>query len=163
MPRTDWENETLALIHDTEKEKRSAELACERARQAIQEKDHALTYLHEALEHYRRKHDLPLTSDASPIAEEEYGHLGPSEAVEKWASRHNGDVVTKDLARALQNTQIYLKYGNAYNAVYTVLKRNPHYQKVNPGHYRQHLNGDKGTVSDAERRFYQLPPSDPPP
>ena len=149
MPHTDWEHVTLSLIHDTEREKRCAELAFERARQAIQEKEHVLTYLREALEHYRRKHDLPLADDASPIAEEEYGHLGPSEAVEKWASQHNGDVVTKDLARALQHTQIYLKYGKAYNAVYTVLKRNPHYQKINSGHYRQKSNG-RVPVPDAD-------------
>ena len=132
-----WERETLSLLHDAEKEKRNAELALEKVRQTIQSKEQDILALRLALEHYRRKYGLPSDPIPSTVADEEYGHLGPSAAVEQWADRHNDEVVLKELAGELLRTNVYKDYRVAYNSIYTVLKRSAHFKKTEPGHYKR--------------------------
>ena len=137
MSDTTWEQETLSLLNNAEKEKRNAEFALEKARQAIQSKEQDIAALSVALDHYRRKYGLPSDPIPSTIAEDEYGHLGPSAAVELWAARHNDGVIIKDLAGELLRTRAYKDYRVAYNSIYTVLKRNTTFQKVGAGHFRR--------------------------
>jgi hypothetical protein len=137
MSNTEWEQETLALLHDAEMQKRNAELAREKAELTIQCNERLIDGLRLSLQQYRNKYRLPNTQIPSPVSEEEYGHLGPSAAVEQWADRHNDEVSIKELAGELLRTRIYKDSRVAYNSVYTVLKRNRNFSKVRPGLYKR--------------------------
>ena len=137
MSSTAWEQETLALLQDAEKDKRNAELALEKASLVIRSKEQDIAALKLALDHYRKKYGLPSDPIPSSIANEDYGHLGPSAAVALWADKHNGEVIVKELANELLSAHAYSDYRVAYNSVYTVLKRDTGYQKVKAGHYRR--------------------------
>ena len=137
MTSTAWEQDTLTLIHHAEMEKKEAEEILERVRHTIAEKGQIITSLRTSLDYYRRENDLPIIVDPSPTVEEGYGHLGPTDIVAKWADKHNGEIVIKDLATELQRTHIYSVYNKAYNAIFTVLKRHTgHYHKIKAGVYQ---------------------------
>ena len=66
--------------------------------EALEEED-AVAHLNFVLDDYRRLHGFRGRSGAvSPALAREYGHLGPAELVEYWASKHGGWVVVKELA-----------------------------------------------------------------
>ena len=137
MTSTAWEQDTLTLIHHAEREKRDAEEKLEQKRHTIAEKEQVIISLRTSLDYYRRENGLPIVVDPSPAVEENYGHLGPTDIVAKWADKHNGEIVIKDLATELKRTHIYSVYNKAYNAIYTVLKRHTvHYHKIKAGVYQ---------------------------
>ena len=160
MSNTNWERETLLLLEDAEKEKRSAELALERARQAIQRKEQDIAALKLALEQYRKKYGLPTNPIPSTTAKEDYGHLGPSAAVALWADRHNGEVIIKEVVNELVSANAYSDYRMAYNGVYTVLKRGKNYQRVKPGHFRRIPSQTQPPLATETPEVFARTPSD---
>ena len=137
MPNTSWEQETVALLHDAEVQKRNADLALEKVLKEIQSIEQIIAGCRVTLEQYRKKYGYTNGPIPSPIVDEEYGHLGPSAAVAQWAARHDGEVVIKELAGELLRTHTYKDYRVAYNSVYTVLKRDANFTKVKPGRYKR--------------------------
>ena len=133
MTNTEWESETIELLQAEEAERHKAEVALETVQQTIQAKDKHIAALRLSLALYRKKCGLPDVPIPSPVAETEYGGLGPTAAVAKWAGRQNGQVVLKELAKALLATGMYKNYNKAYNAAYSVVKRRPEYKKEQEG------------------------------
>ena len=84
MIESTWEQETLALLHEAESDKRDAEKLVEEAQREVVVQEDVIVGLRLALTRYRKKYDLPNKPDPSPVVESQYGHLGPSLICARW-------------------------------------------------------------------------------
>ena len=62
------------------------------------------------------------------------GKRSATALVTQWAAEHDGEVVLNDFALAAADG-MYPSYRQAYNAGYTVVRRDPKATKVAPGRY----------------------------
>ena len=138
------EGAILERLHACEAEKQTAEHKLETARIAVGEKEEAIAHWRFALEDYRRAHDLPMQDTYhSPVLTREYAHLTPTELAYYWASKHNGEIVVKDLAKVGSEAGVFKQYRAAASSIYSVAKRK-HFTKLGPGRFKvPHQNGGK--------------------
>ena len=123
-----------------EKGKHRAEEKLIEARHEIEREDQAIAHWQFAIDEYRKDHRQPADKHCiSPTLEEEYGRKTPTELVEHWANKHDGEVVVKELTRVGLRVGAFKKYRNGASSIYSVLKRRK-YEKVGPGHFRKPLN-----------------------
>ena len=133
---TPWEEETLALIHEAEKEKAKAEGRLEAVRREVNALAKEIADTTAVLNRYRRKHGISCqTIDHSPPLESDYGALTPKEMLHLWASRHDGDLVMRDLCHTAIAAGVYKNSSKAAATLYSVLRRLPGVAKIKPGHY----------------------------
>ena len=127
-------------LHRYEKAKQRAEEKIIEARHQIEEADQAIAHWQFALDDYRKASGQPTDKHyISPTMEQEYGRKTPTELVEHWANKHDGEVVVKELTRVGLRVGAFKKYRNGASSIYSVLKRRK-YEKVGPGHFRKPLN-----------------------
>ena len=130
------EQAMLERLHACEAEKQVAERKLEAARIVVMEREEATAHWRFVLEDYRRVHDLPMQGPYhSPVLAEEYAHMAPTELVYYWASKHDGEVVVKDLAKISMEAGIFKEYRFASSSIYSVAKRK-HFTKLGPGHFK---------------------------
>ena len=123
-------------LYAHEAAKQSAEREVVVAREVIEEEDEAISHLWFVLADYRRMHGLRACSGAvSPVLAAEYGHLGPTELVERWADGHGGEVRVKELAGICMDAgAAFRDVWSAYASVYAVLRRK-NFVKLGPGRF----------------------------
>ena len=140
---TPWEEETLAILHDmgAQEARTDADIEKTEARLlALQGEKEQLRYRMECTEvilgEYRRKYEIARNSiDHNPVLESEYAHLRPSDIIQRWASKHDGHIVMRDLCRAMVAAGIYPEYQPAAATLYSVLRRMPAVIKKERGQY----------------------------
>ena len=136
------EEAITAKLREHEATKLAAERRMETARNEVAEAEQAVEHWQFALEDYRRSHGLPpQSSTPSPVLEDEYSHMGPTELVQYWADRHEGEVVVKELAKLAVRVGMSPNYRHASSNIYAVVKRKG-YEKIGPGHFKKFQNGD---------------------
>ena len=141
MSATTWEQQTKQVIHNLEAEKLDAERRVQVAQDNLAEKAQQLERWYRVLKEYRELHDLPSSdNDHSPILEDEYARLGPTEIIHYWANRHEGEVILKDLVKTVLRAGVYRDYKQAYNTLTSIVRRNKGYERVAPGHFRSRRN-----------------------
>ena len=134
--QTTWEQETLMLIHDAEEEKHRAERRVESAKQDVQKCVVEVQALHATLERYRRKYGIPSGSiERSLVLEAEYSTLTPWEMCSRWAQKHDGNVIMKELCRDAVAAGMYKDYQQAAGTFYSLVSRKPEVEKRARGHY----------------------------
>ena len=133
----------LSKLHDHEAARHSAERRLEAIRNEIMEEDRAVEHWRFVLQDYRKSHGLPVRpSNPSPVLEAEFYAKGPTELVQYWADRHEGEVVVKELAKVAFNAGLFSKYRNASSSIYAVVKRKG-YKRVGPGRFLQPENASE--------------------
>ena len=147
---TEWEQETLALIHDAETEKCSAEQRVDVAKLDVQERNEDVRALYAVLDRYRRKYGIhSRTIERSSILESEYGRLTPWATMELWAKKHDGDIIMRDLCHAVVSAGVYKDYRQAAGTFYTLARRKSVVTKVGRGRYmlkqEEMFNGRQST------------------
>ena len=131
-----WEQETLMLIHDAEEEKHRAERRVESAKQDVQKCVVEMLALHATLERYRRKYGIPSgLIERSRVGEAEYSTLTPWEMCRRWAQKHDGNVIMKELCHDAVAAGIYKDYKQAAGTFYSLVLRKPEVEKRARGHY----------------------------
>lgn len=134
--QTTWEQETLMLIHDAEEEKRRAERRVESAKQDVQKCDVEVQALYATLERYRRKYGMPSGSiERSLVLEAEYSTLTPWQMYRRWAQKHDGNVIMKDLCHDAVAAGMYKDCQQAAGTFYSLVRRKPGVEKRGRGHY----------------------------
>ena len=134
--QTVWEQETLTIILDVEGEKRRAEQRVEVAKQDVQKCTEEVTALYALLDRYRRKHGMPLCPvERSPVLEAEYSTLTPWAMLERWAQKHDGNVIMRELCNAAIAAGIYTNYQQAAGTFYSLVRRKSQVEKLDKGHY----------------------------
>ena len=124
-------------LHEYEAVKLAAERRMEAARHEITEAEEAVNHWQFVLEDYRKSHGLPSqASTPSPVLEAEYSHMGPTELVEYWANKHDGEVVVKDLAKVAVNSGVCSDRRIGASMIYAVVKRKG-YTRIAPGHFKK--------------------------
>lgn len=138
MTTTEWEKETLDLIHGIENEKIQAERRVEEAKRVIQEKELEIAANYKLLERYRRSHGLPsVPVDHSPSLAAEYAALSPNQMIDRWADKHDGIVIARELTRTVLAAGVYKTYKLASGSVYSTLGRRKDYIKMAPGTFQR--------------------------
>ena len=122
-------------LHKHEAARQLDERKMAAARLAIDEDEQAIEHWQFALNDYRREHGLEAINH-SPVLQDEYSSMGPTELVEYWANKHDGEVVIKELTHIGLNAGIFKKYRNGSSSIYSVLKRKQ-YDKLGPGYYKR--------------------------
>ena len=141
----------LAKLHGHEAARHSAERRLEAIRSEIMEEDRAVEHWRFALEDYRKSHGLPVRPLVpSPVLGAEYYGKGPTELIQYWADKHEGEVVVKELAKVAFNAGLFPNYRNASSSIYAVVKRKG-YERLGPGRFRRPSN-----VSDIEAHRFAL-------
>ena len=161
--QTEWEQETLALIHDAETEKCRAEQRVEVAKAAVQERSEEIRMLYAVIDRYRRKYGIhSRTIERSPPLEAEYGRLSPWETMELWAKKHDGDIIMRDLCHAVIAAGIYRDYTQAAGTFYSLARRKPTVMKIGKGHYvlKQEEDVQRETVPPLRLGTPMKPPMD---
>ena len=124
-------------LHEHEAARLAAERKLATARNEMIEAEQATEHWRFALQDYRKSHGLPpQPPNPSPILEAEYSHMGPTELVEYWANKHDGNVVVKDLTDVAVNAGVFSDKRHGVSMIYTVVKRKG-FKKVGPGHFKR--------------------------
>ena len=92
----------------------------------------------------------PRELTTNPVLEPEYAHMGPTELVQYWSDKHDGEIVVKDLAKVAVDARMFPNYRHASSSIYGVVKRKG-FDKVGPGHFIKTkpgngLNGHSGNA-----------------
>lgn len=89
------------------------------------------------------------------VLEPEYAHMGPTELVQYWADKHDGEIVVKELAKAAVDARMFPNYRHASSSIYAVVKRKG-FVKVGPGFFvrAKQSNGLNGGSGDTELAAY---------
>ena len=124
-------------LHAYEAARLAAERNLEAARNEMIEAEQAAEHWRFALQDYRKSHGLPPQHpNPSPSLEAEYSHMGPTELVEYWADKHDGNVVVKDLINVAVDAGVFKKRRHGSSMIYGVVKRKG-YSQVAPGHFKK--------------------------
>ena len=124
-------------LHEHEATRLAAERKMEAARNEMFEAEQAVDHWRFALEDYRRSHGLPPRPlNPSPILEAEYSHMGPTELVEYWANKHDGEVMVKDLTKVAVNAGVFSDRRHGSSMIYAVVRRKG-YRRIGPGHFKK--------------------------
>ena len=83
----------------------------------------------------------PRSLTRNPVLEPEYAHMGPTELVQYWADKYDGEIVVKDLAKVAVDARMFPNYRYASSSIYAVVKRKG-FAKVEPGHFRKTKQGN---------------------
>ncbi len=135
-------------LHEHETAILTAERKMEAARNEMIEEEQAAEHWRFALQDYRKSHGLsPCPSSPSPVVEDEYSRMGPTELVEYWANKHDGEVVVKDLTNAAFAAGAFSDRRHGGSMIYAVVKRKG-YKRVGRGHFKKadRCNGDFATM-----------------
>ncbi len=131
------EQAMLARLHAHEADRQAAERRLANVRAVIEYAGQGIAHWQFVIDDYRKSCGLPSKAWlVSPILEETYSGMGPTELVLHWAGKHDGEVVIKDLAKESVKAGVFPTYRQASSAIYSVLKRKP-FTRVGPGHFRQ--------------------------
>ena len=131
------EEALLAMLHKYQAAKHTAERKLAAVREEVVETEQAITHAQFMWEAYRKEYGLPThIINHSPVMEDTYAHMGPTELVERWAGQHEGEVIIKELTRVGLSAGIFKKYNNGASSIYTVLKRKK-YEQISPGRYKK--------------------------
>ena len=131
------EQTLLELLYTYETAKRDAERKLIKAREEVEDKEQAMIHARFMINEYRKQCGLPVqTTHRSPMLNDEYANLGPTELVDYWADQHDGEVIIKELTHVGLAVGTFTKYRNGASAIYAVLKRKP-YKKIAPGHFKK--------------------------
>ena len=133
-------------LHEHETAILTAERKMEAARNEMIEEEQAAEHWRFALQDYRKSHGLsPCPSSPSPVVEDEYSRMGPTELVEYWANKHDGEVVVKDLTNAAFAAGAFSDRRHGGSMIYAVVKRKG---RVGRGHFKKadRCNGDFATT-----------------
>ena len=146
MDTNTLEQALVEYLEKHEKVKQRAEERIIEARQQILDADQAIAHWQFVLDDHRKASGQPINKHCiSPTLDEEYGRKTPTELVEHWANKHDGEVVVKELTRVGLRVGAWKKYRNGASSIYSVLKRKK-YDKVGPGHFRQRVNGTTSRI-----------------
>ena len=130
------EGAITAKLHEHEATKLAAERKMEAARNEMAEAERAVEHWRFALEDYRQSHGLSASpSTPSPVLRAEYSQMGPTDLVQHWAEKHDGEVVVKELAKVGVNAGLFPNYRHASSAIYAVVKRKG-YTKIGAGQFK---------------------------
>ncbi len=135
-------------LHEHETAILTAERKMEVARKEMTEAEQAAQHYRFVLEDYRKSHGLPPNPpNPGPVAASEYSHMGPTELVEYWANKHDGEVVVRDLTNVALAAGVFSDRRHGGSMIYAVAKRKG-YKKVGPGHFKKadRCNGDFATM-----------------
>ena len=137
------EHVILQRLHEHESALRGAERRLELVMGELAEEVKAVEHWQFVLEDYRKLHGLSLQPvTLSPVLADEYSHMGPTELVQYWSDKHDGEVVVKDLAKVAVKAGMFPNYRHASSSIYAVVKRKG-YEKIGPGYFKRtiHVNG----------------------
>ena len=145
---------------------------------AVRELEHQLATIQkelaeerEAVQHwifayrdYMKSQGLPCRNlTASSVVEPEYAHMGPTDLVQYWADKHDGEIVVKELAKLAVDARMFPNYRHASSTIYAVVKRKG-YDKVGPGHFKKAQQGNGRNGHSADTGFstspYTIPMND---
>ena len=136
------EQTITAKLNEHESAKLVAERKMEAARLEMLEAERAVDHWRFALEDYRKSHGLTARlPNPVPVLEAEYSHMGPTELVQFWSLKHDGEVVVKNLAKFAVYAGMSPNYRLASSSIYAVVKRKG-YDKIGPGHFKKSGNPD---------------------
>ena len=124
-------------LHEHEAATLAAERKMEAARNEMIEAEQAVEHWRFVLQDYRKSHGLsPQPPNPSPVLEAEYSHMGPTELVEYWANKHDGEVVVKDLTKVAVNAGVFSDKRHGASMIYAVVKRKG-FKRIGPGHFKK--------------------------
>ena len=107
------------------------------------EAERAVDHWRFALEDYRKSHGLTARlPNPVPVLEAEYSHMGPTELVQFWSVKHDGEVVVKNLAKFAVYAGMSPNYRLASSSIYAVVFQRKGYDKIGPGHFKKSGNPD---------------------
>ena len=133
-----WEQDTVELLRDAERERHRAEQDIVDANYRLAAREQEFAAIRLTIDAYRAKHNLPNEPIPDSATDSTYARLGPSAMVEQWAASHEGVVVIKVAAREL--IHLFPNYSAAYHSLRATVSRKRHFRKAGPGVY-QRMNG----------------------
>lgn len=148
---TDIESLFADKLYEHEKAVRELEQRLATIQEELAEEREAVQHWTFAYKDYMKSLGLaPREITVKSALEPEYAHMGPTELVQYWADKHDGEVVVKEIAKASVDAGMFPNYRHASSNIYAVVKRKG-YIKVEPGHFRHphYTNGQTPEVVTA--------------
>lgn len=144
-----WEEETLELIQEAEKERHRAIQKVDAAKRAVELAEQKVAALKTMMDFYRQKYGL-IKNTVIPSEElaAEFMGMTPQQMIEHRANIGNGTVIMNALAKDTVAAGMFSSVVQARGTLYRRVARMPDFEKVVRGVYRRksgvaNINGNK--------------------
>jgi hypothetical protein len=157
LEHREWERSTLELLSEEQAERQRLEQRLVTAQHALEEVDQRVAAIQATLDAYRTRHGLtrPAADQVAVTLADEYHDLNYKEIVLKWADRHDGRVVMREMADSLTAAGIFSEKTKAAGALYPAIKRLPGFEKIRRGVYERRKGVDNVLAVKVNSQYEQ--------